>query len=129
MQIKYVTISVKDQNAALKFYTEKLGFKKMADVTNGPYRWLTVVSPDGVDGAELVLDPMNFPPAQVYQKALYDAGMPATTMITHDIQSEVKRLKSLGVVFKTEPQNMGMFSLAVFEDGVGNLINLMQPMS
>lgn len=127
MQIKFSSVNVKDQDAALRFYTEVLGFKKMADIPMGPYRWLTVVSPEGVEGAELVLEPMAFPPAQVYQQALFDAGIPALALITHDIGAEVARLKEKGVAFRGDPVQMGPIIAVVFEDGCGNLINLVQP--
>jgi catechol 2,3-dioxygenase-like lactoylglutathione lyase family enzyme len=127
MQLKFMSVTVKDQEAALKFYTEKLGFVKMADIPMGDFRWLTVVSPDGIEGVELVLEPLAFPPAQVYQQALYDAGIPATAMISRDIQAEFQRLKSQGVIFRGEPQVMGMITTVLFEDGCGNLINLVQP--
>ena len=127
MQIKFSSVNVKDQDAALRFYTEVLGFKKMADIPMGPYRWLTVVSPEGVEGAELVLEPMAFPPTQVYQQALFDAGIPALALITRDIGAEVARLKEKGVAFRGEPVQMGPIIAVVFEDGCGNLINLVQP--
>jgi catechol 2,3-dioxygenase-like lactoylglutathione lyase family enzyme len=126
MQLKFISVLVKDQEAALKFYTKKLGFVKMTDISLGEYRWLTVVSPDGVEGVELLLEPMGFPPAQVYQKALFDAGVPITAMISRDIQAEVQRLKLLGVVFRGEPQEAGWGTNVLFEDGCGNLINLVQ---
>jgi catechol 2,3-dioxygenase-like lactoylglutathione lyase family enzyme len=128
MQLKFMSVTVKDQDAALKFYTEKLGFVKMADIPMGDFRWLTVVSPDGIEGVELVLELLAFPPAQVYQQALYDAGIPAIAMISRDIQGEFQRLKSQGVIFRGEPQVMGMVTTVLFEDGCGNLINLVQPM-
>lgn len=127
MQIKFVSIMVQDQDAALKFYTEKAGFKKLSDIPMGPFRWLTVVSPDGVEGAEVVLEPMAFPPAREFQKALYSAGIPATAFITKDIDAEFKRLKANGVVFRGEPQAMGPIQTVLFEDTCGNLINLVQP--
>ena len=126
MQLKFISVLVKDQEAALKFYTEKLGFVKMSDISLGEYRWLTVVSPDGIAGVELLLEPMGFPPAQVYQKALFDAGVPMTAMVSRDIKAEVQRLKALGVVFRGEPQEAGWGANVMFEDGCGNLINLVQ---
>jgi catechol 2,3-dioxygenase-like lactoylglutathione lyase family enzyme len=126
MQIKFVSILVADQDQALAFYTEKLGFSKMADLPMGTYRWLTVTSPDGLQGAEVVLEPAAFPPAQVYQKALFEAGIPATAFIT-DIAAEAARLKARGVVLRGEPQRMGPISAVLFEDTCGNLINLVQP--
>jgi catechol 2,3-dioxygenase-like lactoylglutathione lyase family enzyme len=129
MQIKFVSVFVFDQEAALQFYTNILGFKKMADLPLGEDRWLTVVSPDGVEGVELVLEPLRFPPAAVYQKALFDAGIPATAMISLDIAKDYKELKSRGVIFRGEPQNAGIIMTALFEDTCGNLINLVQVLS
>lgn len=127
MQLKFMSVMVPDQEAALAFYTNILGFVKMADIPLGEYRWLTVISPDGVEGAELVLEPMGFPPARDYQKALFEAGIPAIALITRDIQADHNRLKKLGVVFRGEPQNMGLITTVVFEDTCGNLVNLVQP--
>jgi len=127
MQLKFMSVMVQDQEKALAFYTTILGFKKMADIPLGEYRWLTVISPDGVEGAELVLEPMAFPPAREYQKALFSAGIPAIALITHDIKSDYNRLKSLGVVFRGEPVSAGVISNVLFEDTCGNLVNLVQP--
>lgn len=127
MQIKFVSVMVHDQDAALKFYTSVLGFQKMADIPMGEYRWLTVTSPDGIAGVELVLEPMAFPPSRAYQKALFDAGIPATALITRDIGADVRRLTALGVVFRGEPKQMGPITAVTFEDTCGNLINLVQP--
>jgi catechol 2,3-dioxygenase-like lactoylglutathione lyase family enzyme len=127
MQIKFVSINVDDQEKALEFYTKVLGFTKMADIPMGQYRWLTVVSPEGIEGVELVLEPLAFPPAKVYQKALFEAGVPCTAFTTKDITSEVARLKKLGVKFRGEPQSQGMITSVMFEDTCGNLIHLVQP--
>jgi len=127
MQIKFVSVMVEDQEQALQFYTTALGFTKMADIPMGPYRWLTVQSPDGIEGAELVLEPLGFAPARVYQKALYDAGIPATAFTTKNIVEEVQRLKARGVKFRGEPVEMGPITVVMFEDTCGNLINLVQP--
>lgn len=127
MQIKFTSVLVDDQEKALQFYTTRLGFTPMADIPFGSARWLTVTSPDGVPGAELVLEPMEFPPARAYQKALFDAGIPATAFITADLKTEYARLKSRGVVFRGEPQRMGPITAVLFEDTCGNLINLVQP--
>ena len=118
---------VKDQDTALRFYTSVLGFKRMADIPMGQFRWLTVTSPDGIDGVELVLEAMSFPPAQAYQKARFDAGIPAIAFTTKDIHAEYNRLKTLGVIFRGEPKNMGIITAVLFEDTCGNLINLVQP--
>jgi catechol 2,3-dioxygenase-like lactoylglutathione lyase family enzyme len=127
MQIKFTSILVDDQSKALKFYTESLGFRKLSDIPMGEYRWLTVVSPDGVEGAEVVLEPMAFPPARTWQKALFDAGIPATAFITTDIDSEFQRLAARGVKFRGEPKQMGPIKAVTFEDTCGNLVNLVQP--
>ena len=127
MQLKFISVMVTEQDAALQFYTGVLGFTPMADIPMGEYRWLTVTSPDGIEGVELVLEPLAFPPARVFQKELFDAGIPATALITKDIQSDYERLKKRGVIFRGEPQNMGMITAVVFEDTCGNLINLVQP--
>lgn len=128
MQIKFVSILVDDQEKALRFYTTVLGFEKMADIPIGDSRWLTVTSPDGIAGTELVLEPLGFPPARTYQKALFEAGIPATAFITADIQSEYRRLLARGVVFQGEPQNSGEIISTIFEDTCGNWINLVQPL-
>jgi catechol 2,3-dioxygenase-like lactoylglutathione lyase family enzyme len=128
MQIKITSVMVQDQEKALQFYTGKLGFQKMADIPMGPtYRWLTVVSPDGIAGVELALEPMGFAPAKVYQKALYDAGIPATAFTTTDVHAEMQRLQASGVVFRGAPQDMGPIIAVMFEDGCGNLVHLVQP--
>lgn len=129
MQIKFFNVMVNKQDDALRFYTNVLGFVKMADIPMEQFRWLTVISPDGIKGVELVLEPMNFPPAQVYQKARYDAGIPAIAFITKDIHAEYDRLKKLGVIFHGEPKNMGLITAVLFEDTCGNLINLVQPVA
>jgi predicted enzyme related to lactoylglutathione lyase len=127
MRISLSSVLVEDQENALRFYTEVLGFVKMADISMGEYRWLTVTSPDGAEGVELVLEPMGFPPARTYQKALFDAGIPLTAFLTNDIQGEYQRMKERGVVFRGEPANMGSITAVLFEDTCGNLVNLVQP--
>jgi len=127
MRISLSSVLVEDQENALRFYTEVLGFVKMADIPIGEYRWLTVTSPDGAEGVELVLEPMGFPPARTYQKALFDAGIPLTAFLTNDIQGDYKRMKERGVVFRGEPANMGSITAVLFEDTCCNLINLVQP--
>ena len=127
MRINLSSVTVEDQEKALKFYTEKLGFIKKTDIALGEYRWLTVISPDGAEGVELVLEPMGFPPSRDYQKALYNAGIPITAFLSNDIQAEYKLLKVAGVIFRSEPQVMGTFTSVLFEDTCGNLVNLVQP--
>jgi predicted enzyme related to lactoylglutathione lyase len=126
MQLKFIGLMVEDQGKALDFYTSTLGFKKVSDVPAGEYRWLTVSSPDGVEGVELVLEPAVFPPARTYQKALLEAGIPATAFMTKDVEADYGRLKSKGVKFTGEPVQVEGAKLAVFEDTCGNLIQLMQ---
>jgi len=127
MQITLTSLMVEDQEQALRFYTGTLGFEKKHDIPMGTFRWLTVTAPEGAAGVELVLEPMAFPPARVYQKALFDAGIPATAFISKDIAAEYQRLKALGVTFRGEPTAMGPVTVVLFEDGCGNLINLVQP--
>jgi catechol 2,3-dioxygenase-like lactoylglutathione lyase family enzyme len=129
MQIRFTSVLVDDQEKALRFYTEVLGFVVKEDIPLGEYRWLTVVSPDGVEGVELVLEPMGFPPARSFQRALYEAGIPLTAFITSDMRAEVERLKARGVVFRGEPADMGSILSVMFEDTCGNLINLVQPVA
>lgn len=129
MQIKITSVMVDDQDKALRFYTEKLGFKKMADIPMGPtYRWLTVVAPEGIAGVELALEPMGFEPARVFQKALYEANIPATAFVTADVEAETRQLRERGVTVRGEPVHMGPIKAVMFEDGCGNLIHLVQPL-
>ena len=127
MQIRLASIMVDNQENALRFYTTILGFVKNKDIPMGQFRWLTVASPEGAEGVELVLEPIGFAPAQTYQQALFAAGIPATAFLTNDIDSEYRRLKALGVSFRGEPKSMGPIIAVLFEDTCGNLINLVQP--
>ena len=126
MQISLSVVMVDSQERALEFYTNKLGFKKHRDVFMGPFRWLTVISTDGVNGAELMLEKMEFPPALVYQKARFDAGIPAVAFMTNNIEAEYQQLEKRGVQFLGKPKSMGPIVSAVFEDTCGNLVNLVQ---
>ena len=126
MKIKIASVPVDDQEKALNFYTEILGFVKKTEIPLGEYKWLTVVSNEEPDGVELLLEPMGFPPAKVYQKQLFDAGIPWTAFNVDDIDAEYKRLKAVGVVFSMEPTQMGPSKLAVFNDTCGNNIQLVQ---
>ena len=128
MRIGLASVLVDDLDKALKFYTEALGFVKKTDMPVGPgARWLTVVSPEGPEGIELLLEPMGHPAAPVFQKALFDAGIPYTSFLTDDIEKDVARMKAHGVVFRVEPTQMEYGGTdAMFEDGCGNLINLHQ---
>ncbi|MEP7338524.1 MAG: VOC family protein [Acidobacteriota bacterium] len=126
MKIKLTSVTIDDQDKALKFYTEILGFVKKHDIPMGEFRWLTVVSAEAPDEVELLLEPMGFPPARTYQKALFEAGIPVAIFNVDDIQKEYERLETLGVVFKTKPTQMGPVTIAVFEDTCGNFIQLVQ---
>jgi predicted enzyme related to lactoylglutathione lyase len=127
MQIRLASVMVDNQVNALRFYTTILEFVKNKDIPMGPFRWLTVSSPEGAEGVELVLEPLGFASAQTYQKALFAAGIPATAFITNDIDSAYRRLKALGVSFRGEPKSKGPITAVLFEDTCGNLINLVQP--
>ena len=127
MQITLSSIMVEDQERALRFYTEVVGFEKKHDIPMGQFRWLTVTSPEGAAGVELVLEPLGFPPARIYQKALFDAGIPATAFISRDVNAEFQRLEARGVKLRGEPAKMGPITAVLFEDTCGNLINLVQP--
>ena len=124
MRIIYNSIFVDDQEKALNFYTEVLGFVKKEDVAAGDFRWLTVVSPDNQEGTELVLEPNENPTAEQYQNALFEQGIPATSFGVDDVQAEYKRLRDLDVKFKDEPTDYGPYSIASFEDTCGNLIQI-----
>lgn len=126
MRIELTSIFVKDQDKALKFYTEKLGFVKKSDIRAGEYRWLTVVSPENKDGTQLVLEPDNNPAAKAYQEAIFNQGVPAASFFVDDIQKEYERLKKLGVKFTMEPTKVTGSTIAVFDDTCGNLIQITQ---
>ena len=126
MRIKLTSVLVDDQDKALKFYTEVLGFVKRADIPVGKAKWLTVVSPEGPDDIELLLEPNDNPVAKTFQQAIRDQGIPLTAFAVDDIQKEYERLKGLGVVFRSEPRTMGPTTVAVFDDTCGNLIQLYQ---
>ena|SRR5215468_1869225 len=126
MKIKLTSVMVDDQDKALKFYTEILGFVKSKDIPLGEFKWLTVVSPEGPDDIELLLEPNENPAAKTFQKSLFDQGIPLAIFAVDDIQKEYERMKNLGVVFRSEPTKMGPVTIAVFEDTCGNLIQIAQ---
>ena len=126
MQIKLASVFVNDQEKALKFYTDVLGFVKKQDVSAGEYRWLTVGAADTADGTELLLEPNAHPAAQQFQKAIYDDGIPATVLFSSDFQAEYERLRAKGVRFKSEPVSAGWGTSVIFDDTCGNWINLAQ---
>jgi len=124
MKIKLSSVFVDDQDKALKFYTEVLGFIKKRDIPVGQYKWLTVVSPEEPDGTELLLEPSDNPATQVFKKAIYEQGIAATAFAVEDIQKEYDRMTKLGVVFAMPPTPMGPTTAAVFDDTCGNLIQI-----
>lgn len=127
MKIRLTSVPVDDQEKALQFYTNKLGFVKKHDVPVGEsYRWLTVVSPEDENGVELLLEPMGFAPTRTYQKQLFDAGIPYTSFAVDNIEKEAERLENHGVVFRSKPTQHGPVTIAVIEDTCGNLIQLAQ---
>ena len=126
MRITLTGVFVSDQDEALRFYTETLGFVKKNDVPVGEFKWLTVVSPDEPDGPELLLEPNENPVAQEYQKGLFEQGIPAMSFSVTDVRAEYEKLTSLGVAFTMEPTEMPNVTIAIFDDTCGNLIQLMQ---
>jgi len=129
MKVKIISIPVHDQEKALRFYTEKLGFVKKVDVPlSENSRWLTVVSNEDQLGPEVLLEPSpkHFEPAKVYQKALFDAGIPYTQFNTNNVQQDFERLVNSGVDFSVKPTEMGTVKIAVFNDTCGNNIQLVE---
>ena len=129
MKVTLISIPVLDQEKALQFYTEKLGFIKNKDMpVGGGNRWITLVSKDWQDGPELLLEPgpLHFEPCKVYQDALLEAGMPYTQFDVDDVQKEYDRLIDLGVEFSVKPTEMGAWKFAVFNDTCGNNIQLVE---
>jgi catechol 2,3-dioxygenase-like lactoylglutathione lyase family enzyme len=115
---------VDDQEKALRFYTETLGFQKKNDIPLGEHRWLTVVSPDEPDGTELLLEPDGHPAAKPFKRALVDDGIPYTSFAVTDVNAEYERLRTLGVQFTQEPLEMPSVTTAVLDDTCGNLIQI-----
>ncbi len=126
IRINVTNVLVDDQEKALNFYTEVLGFIKKTEIPMGEHKWLTVVSPKEQNGVELLLEPMAFEPARAYQKALKDAGIPYTSFAVDDLKKEYVRLTGLGVQFSLEPKEMGPIMMAVLDDTCGNNIQLVQ---
>jgi catechol 2,3-dioxygenase-like lactoylglutathione lyase family enzyme len=124
MRIHSTSVLVDDQDRALHFYTEVLGFTRKHDVPMGEHRWITVVSPEAPDGTELVLEPDAHPAAKPFKDALVADGIPFTAFAVDDVQSEFDRLSALGVRFTQEPTSMGPVTTAVFDDTCGNLIQI-----
>lgn len=126
MRILLCSVLVNDQAKALAFYTEKLGFVKKQDIDMGEARWLTVISAEDNSGVELLLEPTGHPASKVYQKALFDDGIPLTALAVTNVQAEYERLLALDVEFSMEPTNVGPTTVAVFNDTCGNLIQIYQ---
>jgi catechol 2,3-dioxygenase-like lactoylglutathione lyase family enzyme len=124
MKIKLGSVIVDDQDRALDSYTRVLGFVKKTDIPAGKFKWLTVVTPEGPDDIELLLEPNDSLAARTYQKALFEQAIPLNAFVVEDIQKEHERMKRLGVVFRSEPTKMGKTTIAVFDDTCGNLIQL-----
>lgn len=125
MKIIYTKVFVNDQDKALKFYTQILGFLKKSDIVAGDYRWLTVVSPEDQNGTELILERNDNPAAKNYQKAIFEQSIPATNFGVSDVHIDYERLKNLGVKFTIEPSEvMENVTIAVFDDTCGNLIQI-----
>jgi catechol 2,3-dioxygenase-like lactoylglutathione lyase family enzyme len=124
MKINLASVLVDDQDKALRFYTEVLGFEKKTEVPLGAHRWLTVVSPEDPEGVELVLEPDEHPAAKPFKDALVEDGIPFTSFAVEDVQGEYERLSALGVVFTQPPLATGPVTTAVLDDTCGNLIQI-----
>jgi catechol 2,3-dioxygenase-like lactoylglutathione lyase family enzyme len=124
MRINLTSVLVDDQNKALRFYTDVLGFTKKTEIPLGEHRWLTVVSPDDPEGIQLVLEPDGHPAARVFKETLVSDGIPYTSFAVDDVAAEYARLMQLGVRFTQEPAEIGPMTTAVFDDTCGNLIQI-----
>jgi predicted enzyme related to lactoylglutathione lyase len=126
MKIKLTSVYVDDQDKALRFYTEVLGFTKRADFTQGPFRWLTVASPEEADGTQLQLALNNNPAAKAYQEAIFQQGQPAAMFFTGDVKGDYERIKSRGAEFTMPPTDVPGSTIAMLNDTCGNRIQLTQ---
>jgi catechol 2,3-dioxygenase-like lactoylglutathione lyase family enzyme len=126
MKIHLSSVFVDDQDKALRFYTDVLGFVKKTEVPVGEDRWLTVVSPEDPDGTELLLEPAGHPAVKPYREALVKDGIPVTAFAVDDVHAEFNRLRERGVRFTQEPLEMGQVTTAVLDDTCGNLIQIVQ---
>jgi predicted enzyme related to lactoylglutathione lyase len=126
MKIKVTSLYVDDQDRALRFYTEVLGFTKKTDFSQGPYRWLTVSSPEEPDGTELQLALNSNPAAKAYQQAMFQQNQPAAMFFTDDIKGDYERIKASGAVFTMPPTDVTASSITMLNDTCGNLIQLTQ---
>jgi len=126
MKIKLTSVYVDDQEKALRFYTEALGFVKKTDFSQGPYRWLTVASPEDPDGTELQLALNNNPAAKAYQQAIFQQGQPAAMFYSDDVQADYELMKARGAVFTMPPKDVTASKIAMLNDTCGNLIQVTQ---
>jgi predicted enzyme related to lactoylglutathione lyase len=126
MKIKVTSVYVDDQEKALRFYTEVLGFTKKNDFSNGPFRWLTVASAEEPNGTELQLALNNNPAAKTYQQAMFQQGQPATMFYTDDVKGDYERMKAHGVEFTMPPTDVTASIITMLNDTCGNLIQLVQ---
>ncbi len=126
MKIKLTSLYVDDQKKALRFYTEVLGFAKKTDFSQGPFRWLTVASPEEPDGAELQLALNTNPAAKAYQQAMFQQNQPATMFFTDDVKGDYERMKARGANFTLPPTDVTASTIAMLNDTCGNLIQLSQ---
>jgi catechol 2,3-dioxygenase-like lactoylglutathione lyase family enzyme len=124
MKINLASVFVDDQDKALSFYTETLGFVKKTEMPVGEFKWLTVVSPEDPDGVELVLEPSDHPAVKPFKDAIVADGIPYTSFAVADVQAEYERLSAQGVKFVQKPTSMGPVTTAVFDDTCGNLIQI-----
>jgi catechol 2,3-dioxygenase-like lactoylglutathione lyase family enzyme len=124
MKINLASVFVDDQDKALSFYTETLGFVKKTEMPAGEFKWLTVVSPDDPDGVELLLEPSDHPAVKPFRDAIVADGIPFTSFAVADVQAEYERLSARGVKFLQKPTSMGPVTTAVFDDTCGNLIQI-----
>jgi predicted enzyme related to lactoylglutathione lyase len=128
MKIKVTSVYVDDQEKALRFYTEVLGFVKKTDFGQGSYRWLTVASAEEPEGTELQLALNSNPAAQAYQRALFEQGQPAAMFFTDDLQADYERMKTRGAEFTVPPKDVTASKIAVLKDTCGNLVQITQLM-
>lgn len=128
MKIKLTRIYVADQEKALSFYTEVLGFLKKADFSQGPFRWLTVASAEDPDGTELQLAPNDNPAAKAYQQSIFQQGQPAAMFYSDDVQADYERMKARGADFTLPPKDVTASKIAMLNDTCGNLIQVTQLM-
>jgi len=128
MQIKLTSVHVDDQERALRFYTEVLGFVKKADFSQGPFRWLTVASPDEPEGTQLQLALNDKPAAKAYQQAMFQQGQPAAMFYTDDVQGDCQRMKARGAELTMPPTDVTASKIAMLNDTCGNLIQVVQLM-